>query len=202
VCSPTVGDGKTTTAINLAGTLAQSPEAQVLLLEADLRQPAIAERIGMTTVSAPGLVEAIESPGLGLDDIVRRRPPFDNLGVVLAGRIAAAPYEALESTRLSELVDEARKRFDYVVVDTPPILSVPDCRVISKWVDGFVIVVQAHRTPRKMLAEALNIMEPSKVIGLVFTRDDHSVSSYYAYGAYGARPTRPSMTPFAIGARQ
>jgi Mrp family chromosome partitioning ATPase len=162
----------------------------------------MAERLGMSGAPVRGLVEALESPGLELDDIVRRRPPFDNLTVLLAGRIAAAPYEALESPRLAEFVQEARKRFDYVVVDTPPILSVPDCRVISKWVDGFVIVVAAHRTPRKMLEEALNVMEPSKVIGLVFTRDDHSAASYYAYGAYGARPNRPSMAAFAVGTRQ
>jgi capsular exopolysaccharide synthesis family protein len=202
VSSPALGDGKTTTAINLAGALAQSPDARVLLVEADLRQPAVGNRLGLSGTPVRGLVDAIETPGLGLDDIVQRRPPFENLGVLLAGRVAPAPYEALESPRLRDLIEQARNRYDYVVVDTPPILSVPDCRVIGKWVDAFMVVVAAHRTPRKMLEEALNVMEPSKVIGLVFAQDDRSASSYYAYGTYGTRPARSSMAPFAIGARQ
>ena len=72
---------------------------------------------------------------------------------------------------------------------TPPLVSVPDCRVIEKWVDGFLLVVAAHKTPRKLLAEALNVMEPEKIIGLVFNGDERPLSGYpygdgYRYG-YG-----------------
>jgi capsular exopolysaccharide synthesis family protein len=193
VSSPSVGDGKTTTAINLAGALAQSPDARVLLIEGDLRQPVMAERFGLGHASHPGLVDAIVRPGLRLDDVVRRPPPY-NLSLLLAGQPPAAPYEVLESPRLGELLAQARARYDYIVVDTPPMVAVPDCRVIGKWVDGFLVVVAAHRTPRKLLEEALNLMDPAKVIGLVLSNDDRSLSGYGTYG-YGTTSTRRSGRP-------
>jgi capsular exopolysaccharide synthesis family protein len=191
ISSPSVGDGKTTTAINLAGALAQAQGARVLLIEGDLRQPAMAQRFGLGSAPLRGLVDAILRPGLALDDVVRRPPPY-NLSVLLAGQPPAAPYEVLESPRLGALLQEARERYDYIILDTPPIVAVPDCRVIGKWVDGFLLVVAAHRTPRKLVEEALNLMEPSKVIGLVLSHDDRSVSSYGSYGTASARWTNGS----------
>jgi Mrp family chromosome partitioning ATPase len=123
--------------------------------------------------------------------VVRRLSPY-NLSLLPAGEPPPAPYEVLESPRLGELLEQARERYDYVVLDTPPIVSVPDCRVIGRWVDGFLVVVAAHRTPRKLLEEALNLMEPSRVIGLVLGHDDRSLSGYGSYGAYVARPARRS----------
>src|SRR2546430_5111482 len=73
---------------------------------------------------------------------------------------------------------EARRRFDYIVLDTPPLVSVPDCRVIGKWVDGFLIVVTAHRTSRKLLEEALKVTEPATILGLVFNVDDRHLSRH------------------------
>jgi capsular exopolysaccharide synthesis family protein len=184
VSSPAVGDGKTLTAVNLAGSLAQGDDARVLLMDADLRHAAVASRLGLDD-EGPGVVDAIMDTTLGLDDVVRHRRPY-NLSVLSAGRMATAPYEVLKSPRLGELLDQARARYDYIVVDTPPVLPVPDCRIIGKWVDGFILVVTAHRTPRRMVEEALNLMESSKVIGLVFNADDQPISTYNA--GYARRP--------------
>ena len=184
ISSPTAGDGKTLTAINLAGTLAQAPEARILLVEGDLRRPAVEEHLGLNTERSAGLVEAILDPGMTLERAVRRLPLF-NLWVLPAGRCPASPYEVLKSPRLGDLLQDARRRFDYVLIDTPPILPVPDLRLITKWVDGFLIVVSAHRTPRRLLEEALYVADPGKVIGLVFNNDDRLLSrasGYYAYG--------------------
>jgi protein-tyrosine kinase len=186
ISSPAVGDGKTVTAINLAGSLAQAPDARVLLVDADLRHAAVGSRLGLDEDDGPGLVDAILDPRLTLDDVARRRPPY-NVSVLTAGRLATTPYEVLKSPRLGELLDHARLRYDHIVIDTPPMVSVPDCRVIGKWVDGFLVVVTAHRTPRRLLEEALNVMEPSKVIGLVFNADDHPLSTYQA--AYNRAPS-------------
>ena len=152
--SATGGDGKTTTSINLAGALAQAPDTKVLLVDADLRRPSIARALTFGGDAGPGLVGAILHRDLGLADVVRRRPPF-NLAVVPAGRMSANPYELLKSSRLAELMDEARRQYDFVVVDTPPLVSIPDCRAIARCVDGFLIIVAAHRTPRKLLEEFL-----------------------------------------------
>ena len=175
VSSPGAADGKTTTAINLAGALAQAPAARVLLVDGDLRGAALATRLGLGHVAGPGLVDAILDPTLSLPAVVHTRPHL-NLSVLTAGQLPAAPYEVLKSARLGELLAEARRRFDYIVLDTPPLVSVPDCRVIGKWVDGFLIVVTAHRTSRKLLEEALKVTEPAKIVGLVFNGDDRHLS--------------------------
>jgi len=181
VSSPGGGDGKTTTAVNLAGALAQAPEGRVLLVDADLRRSSLVTRLGLAGPADRGLVDAILDPGLSLEALVQRCPPF-NLFVLPAGRLPSAPYEVLKSPRTGELLQEARRAYDFVVLDTPPLVSMPDCRVIGKWVDGFVIVVGAHRTPRKLLEEALNVMDPSKIVGLIFNGDDRPLPGYaYAY---------------------
>jgi Mrp family chromosome partitioning ATPase len=123
------------------------------------------------------LVDAILDPTLSLPAVVHTRPHL-NLSVLTAGQLPAAPYEVLKSPRLGELLAEARRRFDYIVLDTPPLVSVPDCRVIGKWVDGFLIVVTAHRTSRKLLEEALKVTEPAKIVGLVFNGDDRHLSRH------------------------
>ncbi len=175
VSSPDAADGKTTTAINLAGALAQAPDARVLLIDADLRGANLAGYLGLDDQEAPGFVDAILHTNLTLEAVTQKRPHL-NLSIVSAGRRPSAPYEILKSPRVGELLVEARKNYDYVIVDTPPLVSVPDGRVIGKWVDGFLIVVAAHRTPRKLLEEALNITEPVKLIGLVYNGDDRHIS--------------------------
>jgi capsular exopolysaccharide synthesis family protein len=175
VSSPDASDGKSMTAINLAGTLAQAPDARVLLVDADLRGANLAGYLGLDEHEAPGLVEAILDANLTLEAVTQKRPHL-NLSIVPAGRRPSAPYEVLKSPRVGELLAEARRQYDYVIVDTPPLVSVPDGRVTGKWVDGFLIVVAAHRTPRKLLEEALNVMEPTKIVGLVFNGDDRHLS--------------------------
>src|SRR3989475_8581693 len=156
--TPAVADGKTTTAINLAGALAQAPDARVLLVDADLRGAALATNLGLDERAGPGLVDAILDSTLTFEAVVHVHPHL-NLSVLAAGRVPSAPYEVLKSPRLGELLTEARRRYDYIVLDTPPLVSFPDCRVIGKWVDGVLIVVTAHRTPRKLFEEALNVTE-------------------------------------------
>ena len=181
VSSADSGDGKTTTTINLAGALAQAHDSRVLLVDGDLRAANVAVSLGMDD-SAPGLVDAIMKPNLQLADITQELPHL-NLSVITAGRRPSAPYEVLKSPRVGELFDEARKRYDYVIVDTPPLVSVPDSRVLGKWVDGFLIVVAAHQTPRRLLEEALNLLDASQIVGMVFNGDDRHVSM----GSYSSR---------------
>lgn len=183
VTSPGVGDGKTTTSINLAGALAQAPDSRVLLVDVDLRRPAVARQLGLAPRPRRRLADALKAPALMLEDVVEHLPKF-NLSVLAAGGPLAAPYEALKSPKFDALVEEARQRYDYVVIDTPPFVPVPDGRVIAKGVDGFIVVVTAHQTPRGMLAETLALMEPAKVVGLVFNGAHVRRSSYYYYDAY------------------
>jgi capsular exopolysaccharide synthesis family protein len=182
ITSPTPGDGKTTTAINLAGALAQSSATRVLLVEADLRQPRIGDQLGLEGSDTRGLADALAADGLTLPDVVRHLPRF-NLSVILAGRSPASAYEALHSSRLDELFEEARSHYTHIVVDTPPVVPVPDCRLIARLVEGFIILVGAHRTRRELLQEAFAALDPTKVLGLVFNGDDRPPRSYYGYYA-------------------
>lgn len=171
ISSPGVGDGKTTTSINLAGALAQGADNSVLLIEADLRRPSIGGMLGFNGSRTLGLVDAILDPSLTLASIVQPRPPF-NLSVVLAGQVPPSPYEVLKSPRLGALLDEARAQYDYIVMDTPPLALVQDCRVVARWVDGVVVVVAAHQTSRNLLETALDVVDPTKLVGIVFNGFD------------------------------
>ena len=184
VTSPGMGDGKTTTAINLAGALAQSPKARVLLVEVDLRRPSVLSFLGRGYVQPLGLIDAVLQPALCLEDVVRRQPP-SNLAVLPAGHSRADSYEILRSPRMGELLNEARRRYDFVVLDTPPVTPFPDCRILDRWVDGFLMVVAAHKTPRTLLEEALTVVDSARIIGLVFNGDNRAVPGYYYYGYYG-----------------
>jgi len=194
VTSAVVGDGKTTTAINLAGSLAQARDARVLLVDADLRRASAGLQLGLEDPRGAGLADAILDPDRSLSGLVRRLPA--NLGILSAGRLAPQPYEILKSQRFGAVLEEARRLFDYVVVDTPPLIPVPDCRLIARWVDGLLMVVAAHRTPRKLVEEGLNLLEPSKMIGIVFNGDARAFSGYYGYyHAYGRPPGRGRRPP-------
>src|SRR6266704_2553565 len=185
VSSPSIGDGKTTTAINLAGALAQARETKVLLIDMDLRRPAVNGQLGLRGFNPKGVV-AVLGAGASLDDVIVELPMF-NLSIIPSGPRQSAPYELLKSSRLHQMMDEARRRFDYVIVDTPPVIAVPDCRVISSGVDGFLIIVNAHKTPTRLLSETVSVLGQSKVLGLVFNRDDQPMAEHL-YNSYGPDP--------------
>jgi protein-tyrosine kinase len=187
ITSPTAGDGKTTTSINLAGALAHSSEARVLLVCADLRKTSVAEQLGLGYPHLVGLATAIVNPEQTLARVVTHLQR--NLSVLPPGPCPDNPYEVLKSPRLGELLQEARKHYDYIVVDTPPLLLVPDCRVIAKWADGYAMVVAAHKTARRLVEEALDLLDPAKLIGLIFNCDDRALPGYYNYYYSSGQPS-------------
>lgn len=186
ITSPGPGEGKSVTTLNLAGSLAQSAETRVLVVDADLHRPSVAGYLGLDQPTAPGLVDLILNEDLALDQIVRRLDGL-NLSVLLPGVCRSGAYELLNSPRLAARLKEARSSFDYVLIDTPPLLPLPDCRLIGQWVDGFIVLVTAHRTPRKALAEALGLLDSTKVLGTVFNGDDQPLARYGGYYGYYGR---------------
>jgi capsular exopolysaccharide synthesis family protein len=193
VTSPSGSEGKTTTSINLGGALAQARDARVLLLEADLRRPAILRQLGLSG-GGPGLVEAVIDSDLRLSDNVRSCPAY-NLDVLPCGKPPLAPYEVLKSSRVRDLLDQARESYDYVIVDTPPVLPCPDYRLLEKAIDGTLLVVAAHRTPRAMVDAALSLLDPGRVLGLVFNGDSGRGSRYedHYYGQPAIEPPRSAV---------
>ncbi len=188
ISSPTPGDGKTTTAINLAATLAQGRDARVLLIETDLRRPVMSAQLGLPRTGAVSLVLGLREDGHSLESMVSRRPGL-SLDVLLAGGRVDSPYELLKSPRMKRLVDRARERYDYVILDTPPLVSFADCQVLANWIDSFLIVVAAHRTPRRTLEEALGVVGRDKALGIVYNADDRPLIGSYYY----LPPTRVTL---------
>jgi capsular exopolysaccharide synthesis family protein len=167
--SPVSGDGKTMTSINLAGALAQNSASRVLLIELDLRQPlnTLKNYLGSKKLGGPGVVDLIMDPGLAWEKATYYLQDF-NLYVLPAGSPTRSPYELLTSERMGALLREARQRYDYIIIDTAPVVLLPDSQLVADWVDGFLVVLAADITSKKLLEEALALMEPSKVLGLVF----------------------------------
>ncbi|MEY4641976.1 MAG: hypothetical protein RLZZ227_1970 [Pseudomonadota bacterium] len=183
ITSPLSGDGKTFTSINLAGSLAQNPDARVLLIELDLRQVKnnVKHQLGKGKLAGAGVVDLVLDPELPWEKASYYLSDF-NLYVLPSGSETRSPYEILTSKRMARLLEEARARFDYVIIDTAPVVLLSDSQLIAESVDGFMVVVSADITSRKMLEEALTLMDQSKVLGLVF--NGHSPISDSYYGGY------------------
>ena len=177
ISSPAAGDGKTVTAINLAGALARGSDDRVLLIDADLRRPSVARQLGITDAEV-GLADALSDGRTGVADVVKRLDAY-NLDVIPAGTPRTGISQILRSPRLDAFLQEARQRYAYIVLDTPPLLPVFDSALLAKSVDGVLMVVSANQTPRKLLGEALNMLDASKVLGIVFNRDARPLFGYY-----------------------
>jgi capsular exopolysaccharide synthesis family protein len=187
VTSSTPGEGKSTTSVNLAAVLAETPGTRVLLVDCDFRCSAVARLLGITGFTGPDMREAIENPVLGLDDLTVNVPGTFPFAVAPSRPWPLTAHQLVESPRLGDLLAEARREYDYVVVDAPPVVPVADCRTISRHVDGFVFIVAANKTSRKMLGQALNLFGPDELLGLVFNFDEEPIWAsagryYYRYG--------------------
>ena len=162
--------------------MARGPNARVLLIDADMRRPAVARHLELPGADDAGLAEALGGDGKTLDDVVRRVDGADGLAVVPAGSATEGVHELLRSPRFDRLLQEARGAYDFVVLDTPPLIPVCDAAVLSRLVDGLLVVVSAHGTTRKLLGEALSLLDESKTLGIVFNGDDRPL--YNKYDAY------------------
>ena len=172
------GEGKTLTTINTAGALAQTRALKVLLIDADLRRPSVGRYLGVTPSKESGLSDYVHDARLTLSDIVRREAALD-FDVILGGsRAASTPYETLHSPRLRQMLTEARGRYDHVLIDTPPLLAVPDCQLLAGQVDGLVLIVRAHKTSKQQLSDVLRDRDALKIVGLVFNSDDECGRGY------------------------
>ncbi len=194
ITSPGAQDGKSVTAINLAAALARDSHARVLLIEADIRRPMMSRYLGLNgAADEKSLSQLVANSGATLQDGVHR---FDTLrfDVMLAGSPDMPVAELLRSPRIASLLNEAREQYDFVVIDTPPLGPVSDCALLARWVDGLLLVVAAHKTPRKLLESSLNQLDAASVLGIVFNGDDRPLFGYRSsyYRGYFPRSTNRS----------
>ena len=190
VTSPGAGDGKTVTSINLAGVLARDSNLRVLLIDADLRRSSVSTQLGLDA-GAPGLADLIARSPKPLPALIKH-PEICGFDLLPAGSSAMSVQSLFRSDRFAKILEEARGLYDYVILDTPPLAPVFDAAVIQRAVDGVIVVVAADKTPRRLLAVALDLLDPSKVIGIVFNQDQsplfgYNQSAYRPYFSSNAR---------------
>lgn len=177
VASALPGEGKTLTAANLALTLSESYRRRVLVIDADLRKPAFHHLFRLNT--AGGLIDGLESP-TEVKLVLRQVSP--QLWVLPAGRPTADPMAGLTSDRMRRVIAEARESFDWVIIDTPPLMALADAHLLSALVDKAVLVVKANSTPHDMVKRAADVIGPSRVIGVVLNQA--AASNQHAYAHY------------------
>ena len=208
VTSSLQGEGKSITALNLAISFAEA-ENRVLLIDCDLRRPKLARLLRIS--SRVGLSNLLLDPAL-LDEAILPGG-VDRLDVILSGDIPPNPSELLGSSRMSALLTHLRRRYDYILLDTPPANMVTDAVVLATKSDGVLFVVRAGQTDRGSVAHAVEQLEYTQAKLLGFVLDDVSGTggsygykykykrySRYGYGrygygygyGYGSKPNAPS----------
>ena len=180
VTSPGVGDGKTITSANLALTMAQEFQHTVVLVEADMRRPALAALFGVRP--EPGLVDVLVGAATLEDALVS--VPGHNLFVLPAGQAAGRSTELLASSMMSRVAEALRARFDRIVIDTPPV-TLADTHVLARLADGVLFVVRAGVTPQPALEHALAGVDRDRVMGIVLNAVETTPSEYAYAGPAG-----------------
>jgi capsular exopolysaccharide synthesis family protein len=178
-------EGKSTVAANLAAILARRQQPKVLLLEGDLRRPSLSTQFGLGRI--PGLSEWLQGEPRPIQDIYRLEGP--NLWLLPAGRPPENPLELMQSGRLSELLKQLSSRFDWIIIDSPPILPLADTSVWAKLADGILLVTREGTTKKRMLQQGLLAIEQTKLLGAVVNSSantDHT-NYYQRYGPGVAR---------------
>lgn len=164
VTSAVYGEGKTTVAMNLAGTIARNSTQRVALVDCNLRNWDLQTRLNLPACS--GLVDVLEGNEDDLTAIIQKTE-LENFTVVPAGRAAANPARLARSPRFTEVVNALRLSNEFIVMDLAPVLPVADTRTIAKSVDGVVMVVRAGVTPREIVARAIDAIGNDRVLGVV-----------------------------------
>lgn len=185
VTSPTPGDGKSTLSSNLAITIAQSGK-RVLLVDADMRRPSVHKLFGMD--DAPGFSDVLVEEST-LENAIRPTE-VEGLDVLPCGNKPVQPSELLTSYRLPEVIDEVRQMYDFVIIDTPPVLVVTDPCPVAANVDGVICAMRIKKNVRVGAERMVEILRSvnANIIGIVVNGvgGQGSYSSQYSYGAYQA----------------
>jgi protein-tyrosine kinase len=182
ITSPNKGDGKSVTAANLAITMAQEFQQRVLLVDGDLRRPAIHKLFGVQ--DGPGLVDVLVG-AVDLNQALVHVPEY-NLTLLPAGTTPTHPAELLGSAAMRRVLDTLRTRFDRILIDMPPVAPLADMHIVAPLADALLMIVRAGVTPKPAIERALAGLEMSKVLGLVLNESGgHEATAYESYGYIG-----------------
>lgn len=172
-------EGKSFVSANLAITLAQRRPQRILLVEGDLRRPSLNTRLGIPKL--PGLGEWLRGDVRSMRSIYHLEQA--GFWILPAGTPPENHGELMQSERLSELVDQLSSRFDWILIDSPPVAPLADTSAWIRSVDGVLLVVREGVTQKRQLVRGLRVLERSKVLGVVINSSTNSIHDDY-YGRY------------------
>jgi len=194
ITSPLPGDGKSTIAMNLATTLAEHGQRPVLLIEADLHHPTLTHQLGIE--AGHGLAECLQD-GLSPLSAVRRLEPL-GWYLLSSGKPGTHPTELLLSEALPGVMQELSPYFDWVLIDSPPVIPLTDALSLGRQADASLVVVWAGRTPREAVEQTVNLLGPKHVLGILLNGVEglHKLySKYYGYYDINSSSRRVRNTP-------
>jgi polysaccharide biosynthesis transport protein len=172
-------EGKTTAAVNLAVTLAQLGD-RTLLMDSDLRKPGIRRALNMTMGKEAGLSSYLAGVA-SLEEVTIAHPTITNLSALTTGPIPPSPADLLSSHRMREGIAELRRRYKFVVIDSPPIMAATDAVILSALTDGVLLVVRSGETPKEAFTRTRDLLAAVKcrLLGVVLNAVDSSAPDYY-----------------------
>jgi len=192
ISSTIPGEGKSMVAANLACTLARRRQRRTLLIDGDLRRPTLARQFGLGAV--PGIGEVLQ----GSSDLSHSIFGLENLGfwILPAGITLDNPLELLQSAKLGAIMQQLAAWFDWIVIDSPPILPLADTTIWARLADGVLIVTRKGVTEKKQLKKGLEVFESSKLLGALLNSSINVAHSdyyhYYRPNAAGRKNHSPS----------
>jgi capsular exopolysaccharide synthesis family protein len=168
-------EGKSTLAANLACTLARRKEKRTLLLDGDLRRPTVARQLGLGSVS--GLSECLQDDAKLTASIYRLDAL--NLWVLPAGTATQNPLELMQSGRLLPMMDQLTEWFDWIVIDSPPVLPFADTIIWARLSDGILLATRQGKTEKKQLQRGLEALEKTKLLGAIINSSTNTAHGDY-----------------------
>ena len=183
ITSAMVGEGKSLTSSLLAVTVAELTKLKVALVDFDLRRPMISRYFG---IEDGGGIGEVLTGGSTLK-LVSRKTSVSNLTVIPAGKVKGLPSDYMDQETLSNIFQELRFYFDYIIVDSPPVIPISDPLLLAEHVDGVILVVRGGVTQREVVSRAANLLINSRinVIGVVLNDYDEVLPYYYKEKYYG-----------------
>jgi capsular exopolysaccharide synthesis family protein len=188
ITSTSPREGKSTVAANLACILARKKQQRTLLLDGDLRRPSLSQIFGLDRI--PGVCELLQGERSLTTSIYRLEGP--DIWLLPAGSAADNPLDLLQSWRLSSLMDQLAPMFDWIIVDSPPVLPLADTSVWSRVVDGILLVTRQGTTEKKQLQRGLETIEHKKLIGSLLNSSQNQAHGNYYYHYSSPAPSQPA----------
>lgn len=181
VTSANPKDGKSTISLNLATSLAEHGKRKVLLIEADLHQPSLAQTLKVDPKA--GLSECLESGADPFSLLLRLEPP--EIFLLQAGTARErSPSDLIQSEAFPRLLEKLRGHFDWILFDTPPVEALADAVAVSQHTDGVIFVVRADETPRRAVARSIEKVGRNRIVAIAFNAAEGLSNLYSKYGRY------------------